>query len=107
MTTLYGEYGSGHGYGSGTTISTAAVSAGAGNPPNNANFTSLCNNVTCTITSDSIDYYGLGVTQKVDSAAMTLYLGWRHFDPKVSTSTNGAIPLSSFDTVIGGARILF
>ncbi|MGG2377389.1 hypothetical protein ACE400_29765, partial [Salmonella enterica] len=59
------------------------------------------------VASDSVNYYGLGVTQKIDAAAMTLYLGWRHFDPKLSTGNDGAIPLSSFDTVIGGARILF
>ncbi len=98
MTTLYGEYGHGEGYGSGNTIAAGA--------PTNSNFTTLCNNAACTISSDSFNYYGLGMTQKIDSAAMTLYLGWRHFDPKMAT-TVGDANLSSFDTVTGGAIIRF
>ena len=42
---------------------------------------------------------------------MTLYLGWRHLDPKITggatAATAASIPMSSVDTVIGGARIQF
>ncbi|RTL61096.1 MAG: hypothetical protein EKK41_28305 [Hyphomicrobiales bacterium] len=99
MTTLYGEYGHGEGYASGTSIDGTATIA-------NSNFAVLTAAKT-TITSDSYNWYGLGMTQKFDAAAMTLYLGWRHFDPKLSTAADGAIPLSSFDTVTGGAILRF
>lgn len=96
-TTLYGEYGHGQGYASGLSVQNAATVV------NNTNFTSIGG----TVTSDSIDYYGIGMTQKIDAAAMTLYLGWRHFDPKMSTTTAGTVSLSSMDTIIGGAKINF
>jgi hypothetical protein len=99
MTTLYGEYGHGEGYATG-------LSAGSAAAINNTNFTTIGTSG-ATITADSYNFYGIGVTQKIDAAAMTLYLGWRHFDPKVSTNVDGALPISSFDTVTGGARILF
>ncbi|MDX2205585.1 MAG: porin, partial [Hyphomicrobiaceae bacterium] len=92
VTALYGEYGRAEGYASDTA---------AADP-----VTGVATSLGGTITSDSVDYYGLGVTQKIDAAAMTLYLGWRHFDPKISV--NGVDrPLSEIDTVIGGARIQF
>lgn len=98
MTTLYGEYGHGEGYATGLKVGSTA--------PVNSNF-SLIGTAGNVISSDSYDWYGLGLTQKFDSAAMTMYFGWRHFDPKLSTVTDGAIPLSSFDLVTGGAIIRF
>jgi hypothetical protein len=111
MSSIYGEYGHGQGY-----MTSDANLAPQTTQSNLGSFQNLCNVAavagnTCTVTSDSINYYGLGITQKIDAAAMTLYLGWRHFDPKVSVSTNGGAStnagISSFDTVIAGARILF
>ncbi len=101
VSSLYGEYGHAQGYGSGSSAqgTTNAVPAAS-----NGHFVATGAGF---ITSDKVDYYGLGVTQKIDAAAMTLYLGWRHFDPKLSTSGSGNVPLSSIDTVIGGARIAF
>ncbi len=103
MTSVYGEYGHGQGYAGGATIDGTNASGAVVNTTNFA----ILSGVKTYVASDSVNYYGLGVTQKIDAAAMTLYLGWRHFDPKLSTGNDGAIPLSSFDTVIGGARILF
>jgi len=100
VTAFYGEYGHAEGYASGTasnSLTTAATASANGFFAPLGSF----------ITSDKVDYYGLGMTQKVDAAAMTLYLGWRHFDPSLSTSVGGDRPLSSIDTVIGGARIQF
>ncbi|MDX2201245.1 MAG: porin [Hyphomicrobiaceae bacterium] len=85
IASFYGEYGHAQGYASGTSASSFGGT---------------------TITSDSVDYYGFGMTQKIDAAAMTLYLGWRHFDPKVSADS-ASVSLSEIDTVIGGARIQF
>lgn len=95
VTTFYGEYGRGENYAA-AAATTAATAGGS------AFFTPLGG----TITSDSVDYYGLGITQKIDAAAMTLYLGWKHYDPNVTTTT-GTPSLSGIDSVLGGARILF
>lgn len=106
MTTLYGEYGHAEGYAAASNATAIAAPTA-----NTGSFSTICNGggATCFISADQLDYYGLGVTQKIDSAAMSLYLGWRHFDPKISINTSGTITspsISSFDTVIGGARIL-
>ena len=55
-------------------------------------------------------FWGLGVVQQIDAAAMELYLGWRRFDTSVSgilgadAVGNGS---SDLDLVHGGARIRF
>jgi len=100
VTAFYGEYGRAQGYASGATANTATAIPAAGNGHFVATGAGF-------ITADSVDYYGLGMTQKIDAAAMTLYLGWRHFNPSISTSGSGNVPLSDIDTVIGGARIQF
>lgn len=51
-------------------------------------------------TSIDLPYWGLGVVQAVDSAAMDLYLGWRQYDL-------GDAGIDNIDTVIAGARIKF
>ncbi len=101
VTAFYGEYGHAQGFASGTAGFTATNNIPAAS---NGHFVATGAGF---ITSDSVDYYGLGMTQKIDAAAMTLYLGWRHFNPKLSTSGSGAVSLSEIDTVIGGARIQF
>jgi len=101
VTAFYGEYGHAEGYASGSSSIAGVTAVPAAN---NGNFVATGAGF---ITSDSVDYYGLGMTQKIDAAAMTLYLGWRHFDPKVSTSGSGPVNVSEIDTVIGGARIQF
>ena len=102
VTAVYGEFGHGEGYADGVSTTTATTTPAAGN----AMFTKLGGTF---IASSSADYYGLGMTQKVDAAAMTLYLGWRHFDVDVTTggAGGGAQSISQIDTVIGGARIQF
>lgn len=102
VTAFYGEYGSAQGYADGTTTTSANTTVAA----NNAFFSRLGGTF---IADSKVDYYGLGVTQKVDAAAMTLYLGWRHFDVDVTTggAGGGAQNISGIDTVIGGARIQF
>lgn len=50
--------------------------------------------------SIDIDYYGLGVVQSIDAAAMDLYLGYRHYDL-------GDVSSDDADVVTAGARIQF
>lgn len=47
-------------------------------------------------------YYGGGFVQKIDAAAMDLFISYRHYD-----IDNGAGVESDFDTVVGGGRIKF
>lgn len=102
VTALYGEFGNGQGYADGSSATSAVTSPAAGNV-----FASKLGGTF--ISSSSADYYGLGMTQKIDSAAMTLYLGWRHFNVDVTTggAGGGQQNISDIDTVIGGARIQF
>ena len=95
VTAVYGEYGRGENYGANAAVS-ASTAAGS------TMFAPLGG----TITADHVNYYGVGMTQKIDAAAMSLYLAWRRYEPTVRTTT--ATPsLSDIDTVIGGARIAF
>jgi Gram-negative porin len=60
-----------------------------------------------TASSDS-DFFGLGVVQQIDAAAMEVFLGWRRFDTTVTGHPTAAANGSSdLDLVHGGARIRF
>jgi hypothetical protein len=52
--------------------------------------------------SSEVDFYGIGVVQQIDAAAMELYLGWRRFESDVTATADGEL-----DLVHGGARIRF
>jgi hypothetical protein len=61
--------------------------------------------------SSEVKFFGLGVVQQIDAAAMEVYLGWRRFETDISGITapnvgqrNGS---SDLDLVHGGARIRF
>ena len=82
-TSLYAEYGNAEDY-----IKSGAAGAIVGLPA----------------ATSEVDFFGLGVVQQIDAAAMELYLGWRRFE--VNTDNGG--PLSTdLDLVHGGARIRF
>ncbi len=66
MTAFYGEYGHASGYGSGTATNTLTA---ANTTIGNGNFVTLGGGAGF-LTSDSVDYWGLGMTQKIDAAAM-------------------------------------
>ena len=57
--------------------------------------------------SSEVTFFGLGVVQNIDAAAMELYLGWRRFETDINGG--GATPSASndLDLVTGGARIKF
>ncbi|KUO56922.1 MAG: hypothetical protein APF80_11350 [Alphaproteobacteria bacterium BRH_c36] len=50
----------------------------------------------------STQYYGGGFVQKIDAAAMDLFISYRHYD-----ADNGAGLESDFDVVVGGGRVRF
>ena len=61
--------------------------------------------------SSEVEFFGLGVVQQIDAAAMELYLGWRRFETDVSDIGAPAVGLRNgsgdLDLVHGGARIRF
>jgi hypothetical protein len=52
--------------------------------------------------SSEVDFYGVGIVQQIDAAAMEVYLGWRRFESEVTATADGEL-----DLVHGGARIRF
>lgn len=94
-TSLYGEYGEASDF-----IKSGPAATGAGSPAF-ANFLAG---------SSDVEFYGVGVVQQIDAAAMELYLSWRRFETNVTgvlapnASANGS---SDLDLVHGGARIRF
>lgn len=52
---------------------------------------------------DSAQYYGGGIVQKIDAAAMDLYISYRHYDLDGGVNAGDA----EFDTVVGGGRVKF
>ena len=58
------------------------------------------------LASSDVDFYGIGIVQQIDAAAMELYLGWRRFEVDVDRA-GAALATSDLDLVHGGARIRF
>ncbi len=58
------------------------------------------------LASSDVDFYGIGVVQQIDAAAMEVFLGWRRFETNV-TGAGGGSGSSDLDLVHGGARIRF
>ena len=98
-TSIYGEYGEAQDY----------IKSG---PANNA--TLYPNPTVAGIfagASSQVDFYGIGIVQQIDAAAMELYLGWRRFESDISGLGAGVTGFrdgsSDLDLVNGGARIRF
>ena len=84
-TSFYGEYGNAEDY-----IKSGAAGVVAGLPA----------------ASSEVDFYGIGVVQQIDAAAMEVFLGWRRFETDVTGAGAGS-GNSDLDLVHGGARIRF
>jgi predicted porin len=64
------------------------------------------------ITGSEVSFFGLGVVQHIDAAAMEVYLSYRRYEASVTTDTGdfGPVPVGSLDDlsiVAAGARIRF
>jgi hypothetical protein len=104
QTTVYGEYG--------TATDWGADNGAAGRTYTTAGFTTVTG-----VTNTNVDVWGLGITQNIDAAATTLYLGYRHMDADikcatvncggVAGSTNFKLSTEAIDVVVMGARVLF
>ncbi|KAB2919832.1 MAG: hypothetical protein F9K29_04380 [Hyphomicrobiaceae bacterium] len=90
-TVLYGEYG--HIDDGATGL--AATAAGY-------------NIAAASVVSDSeVTFWGLGVVQNIDAAAMELYAAYRNYSGDVSVASGAAVQVEDFQMVMTGARIKF
>ncbi len=114
-TALYGEYGRSEDFGAesaGRNYPGTVALPSPFNPAANAtaNFTSVFG-----VNSTDLRIWGVGITQNVDAAASTLYLGYRNFDVDVGCRVNcltGVGGPAKLDTeqihvVVGGAIVRF
>ena len=58
------------------------------------------------LANSDVDFFGIGVVQQIDAAAMEVFLGWRRFETDVTGAGAGS-GNSDLDLVHGGARIRF
>jgi hypothetical protein len=114
-TALYAEYGVSEDFGAesaGRNFPGTVAFGAPFNPAANslANFTTVFG-----VTSTELRIWGIGITQNVDAAASTLYLGYRNFDADVSCKANcltGTGAPTKLDTeqihvIVGGAIVRF
>ena len=99
-TSFYGEYGRAKDY----------IQSGPANSAIAA-FQTRCNGLEDA--NSDVNFYGIGVVQQIDAAAMELYLGWRRFESTVTGAGNVGRTLASkmvraiSTSSHGGARIRF
>ena len=87
-TSIFGEYGA---YDNGTPFDGDDVRSASGNP----------------IQSSEIEMWGVGINQKIDAAAMDIYLGYRHYTSDIVTTAGPVQGLKDHQAVLSGARIKF
>lgn len=54
-----------------------------------------------------VDMWELGLNQELSSAAMNLYLHYKHYEPDLTSAGGATVATEDFQTVIGGAIIKF
>jgi hypothetical protein len=54
-----------------------------------------------------MDMFEVGLNQHISAAAMDLYLHYKHYEVEVITENSGKISTEPWQTVIGGAMIMF
>jgi hypothetical protein len=101
-TALYGEYGQANDWGAGLGAGRDFIT-----PPGTTGFTPIFD-----VTDTRTTIWGLGITQNVDAAASTLYLGYRNFDFDITgaladNGVRGSIPTEQLHMVVGGAVVRF
>jgi hypothetical protein len=121
-TAVYGEYGVSTDFGAESTGRTYAGTVNCTSPPFAAvpcfdHFTTVFG-----VNETELTIWGMGITQNVDAAASTLYLGYRNFDASigcrslgpnctVGTSFNPAnqnqLATEQFHAIVGGAIVRF
>jgi hypothetical protein len=103
-TSFYGEYGRADSPLDGTALNTTGATS-----PGGVNFAA--------VTSSDMRIWGLGMTQNIDKAAMTMYLGYRNHSAHIegceagkclgATAVTVEQKFQNLDTVYGGAVIKF
>ena len=129
-TALYGEYGVATDWGAEAAgrnfAGNSATNCPAGGTPNAVCSPALQNFTTVNgVTDTEMRIWGMGITQNVDAAASTLYLGYRNYDADIrctgATNANGvcagaaqpagtpskSLPTEQIHAIIGGAVVRF
>jgi len=126
-TALYAEYGKAEdwGAGEGAGSSYAAATTAASNPLATVVGGAFVGQATVPgatavagVVSTEVTVWGLGITQNVDAAASTLFLGYRNFSADVlcatancgsaaTGATNNKLPTEDIHVVVGGAVVRF
>jgi len=125
-TAIYGEYGVETDWGAeGLGRNFPGTTATAGCPGVNSVCTNSLANFTSVngVTDTEMTMWGIGITQNIDAAASTLYLGYRHFDASIvctgaTVAGVGAcagaaggpaksLPTDAIDVIVGGAVVRF
>jgi hypothetical protein len=127
-TAVYGEYGRATDWGaevvgrnfSGTTTLNCGAAGAAGGADNAVCSRTLANLSTVNgVTDTELRIWGMGITQNVDAAASTLYLGYRNFDADITCTGAGAtcagaaggaaksLPTEQIHVITGGAVVRF
>jgi hypothetical protein len=57
------------------------------------------------VEDSDVKFYGVGVVQQIDAAAMEVFLGWRRFE--IDTTVAGPTDPDTLDLIHGGARVRF
>lgn len=92
-TVLFGEYGQADDFARGTSFNYSS--------PDGTQFGNV------TLSSSEVTWWGLGVNQYIDAAAMEVFLTYKHYDLEIRDLAGVRGPFNDFDAVIGGARINF
>jgi hypothetical protein len=121
QTTLYGEYGESSDFGAESNGRTFAGTVNCTSPPFAAipcfsNFSTVFG-----VTDTELTIWGLGITQNIDAAATTLFLGYRNFEADITCRTTGpnctgatnlgaapqTLTTEPMHVIVTGARVLF
>jgi len=127
-TAVYGEYGRATDWGAeslgrnfaGSTSTASCVVGGAGGTANTVCSSTLQNfSAVNGVTDTELRIWGMGITQNVDAAASTLYLGYRNMDADITCTGAGAtcagaaggaaksLPTEQIHVITGGAVVRF
>lgn len=90
-TSVYGEYATADGYGTGGVASAAANNFAGGG----------------FISDSDFEFWGAGIVQHIDAAALELYLHYRHMELDLTSSTGATQSFEDLDWILIGGRIKF
>jgi hypothetical protein len=102
-TVLFGEYGVSHNFKYAKTAFSVGGACGIAAVPCTVDSAGVTVTAPGGSKGDRLSYFGLGMVQNIDAAAMEIYLDWRRYDAKDPSGPK----LDDIDVVVAGARVKF